>query len=49
MKTHHGWSYHRLRAGIYRWRSPHGYHYIVTPTGTVDVSNDLDPPYELAA
>ncbi|MFI5622611.1 HNH endonuclease signature motif containing protein [Nocardioides sp. NPDC051685] len=49
MKTHHGWRYHRLRAGVYRWRSPHGYQYIVTPTGTVDVSNDLDPPYELAA
>ncbi|MGY0540588.1 HNH endonuclease signature motif containing protein [Nocardioides sp. YJ-D4] len=49
MKTHHGWRYHRLRVGVYRWHSPHGYQYLVTPTGTVDVSNDLDPPLTLAA
>ncbi|MFJ2759675.1 HNH endonuclease signature motif containing protein [Nocardioides sp. NPDC087217] len=49
MKTHHGWRYHRLRAGVYRWRSPHGYEYIVTPVGTIDISNDLDPPLTLAA
>ena len=49
MKTHHGWRYHRLRAGIYRWTSPHGYEYLVSPIGTVDVSGDLDPPLTLAA
>lgn len=49
MKTHHGWRYHRIRAGVYRWHSPHGYEYLVTPAGTVDISNDLDPPLTLAA
>jgi len=49
MKTHHRWRYHCLRAGVYRWRSPHGYEYIVTPVGTIDISNDLDPPLTLAA
>lgn len=49
MKTHHGWRYHRIRAGTYRWRSPHGYEYVVSPAGTIDVSNDLDPPMVLAA
>ncbi|OIJ24327.1 hypothetical protein UG56_023405 [Nocardioides luteus] len=49
MKTHHGWRYHRLRAGIYRWRSPHGYEYLVSPIGTIDISGDLDPPLTLAA
>lgn len=49
MKTHHGWRYHRIRAGVYRWRSPHGYEYVVSPAGTIDLSNDLDPPLTLAA
>ncbi|NGN94026.1 hypothetical protein G5C66_14900 [Nocardioides sp. KC13] len=49
MKTHHGWRYRRIRAGTYRWRSPHGYEYLVTPIGTIDVSNDLDPPLTLVA
>jgi hypothetical protein len=49
MKTHHGWRYHRIRAGTYRWRSPHGYEYVVSPIGTIDVSSDLDPPLMLAA
>jgi len=49
MKTHHGWRYHRIRAGTYRWRSPHGYEYVVSPIGTVDISGDLDPPLTLAA
>jgi hypothetical protein len=49
MKTHHGWRYHRIRAGTYRWSSPHGYEYLVSPAGTVDISNDLDPPLTLAA
>jgi hypothetical protein len=49
MKTHHGWRYHRIRAGTYRWRSPHGYEYLVSPAGTIDVSNDLDPPLVRAA
>ena len=49
MKTHHGWRYHRIRAGTYRWRSPHGYEYVVSPAGTIDVSSDIDPPLTLAA
>ena len=49
MKTHHGWRYHRTRTGTYRWRSPHGYKYLVSPAGTIDVSNDLDPPLVRAA
>ena len=49
MKTHHGWRYHRIRAGVYRWHSPHGYEYVVSPAGTIDVSNDLDPPIALVA
>lgn len=49
MKTHHGWRYDRIRAGTYRWRSPHGYEYVVSPAGTIDVSSDLDPPVTLAA
>ncbi|MFE6648167.1 HNH endonuclease [Nocardioides sp. NPDC057772] len=49
MKTHHGWRYHRIRAGTYRWRSPHGYEYVVTPAGTIDISEDLGPPLTLAA
>ncbi|MER7609664.1 hypothetical protein [Nocardioides sp. NPDC127503] len=49
MKTHYGWRYHRIRAGTYRWRSPHGYEYVVSPVGTIDVSNDLAPPLTLAA
>ena len=49
MKTHHGWRYHRIRQGTYRWRSPHGYEYVVSPTGTIDVSSDIDPPLTLAA
>ncbi|MER7559799.1 hypothetical protein ABTZ46_22845 [Nocardioides sp. NPDC126508] len=49
MKTHHGWRYHRIRAGTYRWRSPHGYEYVVSPAGTIDISSDVDPPVVLAA
>jgi hypothetical protein len=49
MKTHHGWRYHRIRVGTYRWRSPHGYEYLVSPTGTIDISSDVDPPIALAA
>ncbi|MEU6136547.1 hypothetical protein [Nocardioides sp. NPDC047086] len=49
MKTHHGWTYHRIRAATYRWHSPHGYQYLVSPTGTIDISNDLNPPLTLAA
>ncbi|MGH3350468.1 MAG: hypothetical protein ACRDPS_07355 [Nocardioides sp.] len=49
MKTHHGWRYYRIGAGTYRWRSPHGYEYVVSPVGTIDVSSDLDPPLTLAA
>ena len=49
MKTHHSWRYHRIRAGAYRWHSPHGYEYLVTPAGTLDISGDLDPPLVRAA
>jgi hypothetical protein len=49
MKTHHGWRYHRIRTGTYRWRSPHGYEYLVSPGGTIDISGDLDPPLVRAA
>lgn len=49
MKTHHGWRYQRIRAGTYRWSSPHGYEYVVSPIGTIDISGDLDPPLTLAA
>jgi len=48
-KTHQGWTYRRLRSATYLWRSPHGYAYLVTPGGTVDVSADLDPPFVTAA
>lgn len=48
MKTHHGWRYHRIRADTYRWRSPHGYEYVVSPAGTIDISEDLSPPLTLA-
>ncbi|GAA4114509.1 HNH endonuclease signature motif containing protein [Nocardioides fonticola] len=39
IKTHHGWTYEPLEPGAgppgsYRWTSPHGQHYLRTPTGT---------------
>jgi hypothetical protein len=48
-KTHQAWTYRRLRPATYLWRSPHGYAYLVTPGGTIDVSADLDPPFVTAA
>jgi len=39
-KTHHGWVYERVRAGEYLWRSPHGYTFHTTPSGTTDTSDD---------
>ena len=34
-KTFGGWSYTMLEPGYYLWRTPHGHHLLVTPTGTV--------------
>jgi hypothetical protein len=33
-KTFGGWRYVRSRDGTYTWRSPHGRHFIVSPSGT---------------
>jgi hypothetical protein len=40
LKTHAGWTYHRIEPGTYRWRSPHGQRFLTDPTGT----QDLTPP-----
>ncbi|MBC7278260.1 HNH endonuclease signature motif containing protein, partial [Nocardioides sp.] len=37
-KTHLGWTYQRLAPGRYRWRSPHGYEFLTSPEGTVDLT-----------
>ena len=42
LKTHGGWSYLALERyggppGTYLWTSPHGQHYLRTPTGTVPI------------
>jgi hypothetical protein len=34
LKTHGGWTVHQLRPGAWRWRSPHGYHFLVDQHGT---------------
>lgn len=33
-KTHGGWSHEQPQPGVYRWRSPAGYEYLVTAHGT---------------
>src|SRR5699024_1594731 len=36
-KTLDGWRYRRIAVGILVWRSPYGYDYLRTPTGTTDL------------
>ena len=33
-KTHGKWQLEQTTPGVFRWTSPHGYHYEVTPSGT---------------
>ncbi|MBC7278563.1 HNH endonuclease signature motif containing protein [Nocardioides sp.] len=42
-KTHLGWTYQRLGPGRYRWRSPHGYEFLTSPEGTVDLTPGAAP------
>ena len=39
VKTHGGWAYATPEPGVYMWRSPHGYQFLVDPLGTLP----LDP------
>ena len=43
LKTHGGWHLSQPTPGHYRWRSPLGYEYAVSPTGTIRISR---PPPE---
>lgn len=43
LKTHSGWSYTMVEPGHYLWRSPHGHHYYVDPTGTRPVDDPAGP------
>jgi hypothetical protein len=40
LKTHGGWTVGVAAPGTYRWTSPHGYRYLVGPSGTTDVTDD---------
>ncbi len=42
-KTHHGWSYEVLAAGVHLWRSPHGLRSLRLPSGTYDLSEPPPP------
>ncbi|MBO0842916.1 MAG: HNH endonuclease [Nocardioides sp.] len=43
-KTHLGWSYERLGPGVYLWHSPHGYRYLTSRDGTIDLTPDAGAP-----
>lgn len=43
-KTHGGWQVDQPSPGVYLWRSPLGYRYLVTPSATLP----LDPPPQVA-
>jgi hypothetical protein len=38
IKTHGGWTYTMLDPGVFLWRSPYGYRYLVDPHGTDDLT-----------
>ena len=38
LKTHSTWTYTALDPGTFLWSSPHGYQFVVDPTGTADVT-----------
>lgn len=44
LKTHGGWTLNQPRPGVFEWRSPLGYRYRVTPTGTVRVEGPRAAP-----
>ncbi|MBK8459929.1 MAG: hypothetical protein IPL43_06885 [Micropruina sp.] len=39
-KTHTDWNVTQLLDGIFHWRSPHGYHALVTPDGTIPLGRE---------
>lgn len=49
-KTHGGWRLSQPQPGVYHWRSPAGYEYLVTAVGTVRIGTPMAPaiPHEPA-
>ena len=45
LKTHGGWTYTMVEAGVFLWRSPHGYTFLRDREGTQDLTpRPVDPP-----
>ena len=44
LKTHGGWRLTQPQPGVFRWESPLGYQYLVTPQGTVRIRRP-EPPH----
>ncbi len=44
LKTHGGWRLTQPQPGVYRWESPLGYQYLVTPQGSVRIRRPEPPP-----
>jgi len=44
LKTHGGWRLAQPQPGVFRWESPLGYQYFVTPSGSVRIRRPEPPP-----
>ncbi len=44
LKTHGGWRLTQPEPGVFRWESPLGYQYLVTPQGSVRIRRPEPPP-----
>ncbi len=44
LKTHGGWRLTQPEPGVFRWESPLGYRYLVTPQGTIRIRRPEPPP-----
>ena len=44
LKTHGGWRLTQPQPGVFRWESPLGYQYLVTPSGSVRIRRPEPPP-----
>ena len=44
LKTHGGWQLTQPQPGVFRWESPLGYQYLVTPHGSVRIRRPEPPP-----
>lgn len=48
-KTHGRWKLEQPTSGVFRWTSPHGYRYEVTPSGTTQILIPAPQPCDVSA